>query len=168
MVSPGDNSSNIENFPCSKTPQQLYAAFRVLKFALIRHVYLPIPARLHFYSVHAYHTCEENASGEFAMETIVVSRQRSPQMSAIGMRSAGEYPAPCYLQKTTRVRDETLAYPKNATAVPGSLATILVQMCMCSSSSGAFGSSSCSFAAFGTTNLCFLRVCTTPYRPGGK
>ena len=83
------------------------------------------------------------------METIVVSRQRLPQMSAIGMRSAGEYPAPCYLQKTTRVRDETLAYPKNATAVPGSLATILAQMCMSSSSSGAFGSSSRSFAAFG-------------------
>ena len=65
------------------------------------------------------------------------------------MRSAGVYPAPCYLQKTTSVRDETLAYPKNATAAPASSATILAQTCMSFSSSGAFGSSSRSFAAFG-------------------
>ena len=65
------------------------------------------------------------------------------------MRSAGVYPAPCYLQKTTSVRDETLAYPKNATAAPASSATIPAQTCMSFSSSGAFGSSSRSFAAFG-------------------
>ena len=78
-----------------------------------------------------------------------MSRQRLPQLSAIGMTSAKGYPAPCYLQKTTRVRDETPAYPKNATAVPALSATILAQTCMSFSLSGAFGSSSRSFAAFG-------------------
>ena len=159
-----------ENSPVPKRLSNFMLRFGFLKFSLIRHVYLPIPVPLHFCSVHAYHTCQENAYGEFATETIVLSRQRLPQLSAIGMRFAGGYPSPCYLQKTTRVRDETLAYPKNAAAVPASSATILAQT----------GTAKyvfflvrrirfvlTLFCCLWQTHLCFLRVCTTPYRPGG-